>query len=261
MAIRSNACALAIIISICCAGCERELVPTRRTPDVDWREVQGPLMRTRWAQGGAYATFTPSHELLGCWSVAFAQVLAYHRLSPHGVVTYKTSNGLTVSDTLSSNVDWLLLADSLGLHTPEASINEIARYCYAAALVMQKDFGRGEYIDLPGVPVRVSKHYRCLVERLDVERCDMTSILSSELYARRPIVVYFDDILDINVVRNGHTAVIDGSAWHGDQMMVHLELGWGGGSDGWYELSTIARERNLRYLFRVVPNFATSGKE
>src|SRR5436190_1077651 len=46
------------------------------------------LLRTHWYQDGPFAGLTPNHEHVGCWSTAYAQILFYHRLKPHGHVTY-----------------------------------------------------------------------------------------------------------------------------------------------------------------------------
>ncbi len=70
---------------------------------------------------------------------------------------------------------------------------------------------------------------------------------------RRPLVAYFDDILGIKIVRNGHAAVLDGAAENDGRMLVHVNLGWGGASDGWYDFEKLGRERELQYVFRVLP--------
>jgi hypothetical protein len=231
-------------------GCEKKLVPSYSQPQPQWQEIRGPLLSTRWEQGGPYAALVPGRELLGCWSVAFAQVLAFHHLQPKGRVSYKTRGGVTIDRTIDALVDWHRVVPFIGPDTPPESSLETARYCFNAALVVQKDFGRGEYMDLSRIPSEIAEHYGCTVQRVDSSLADT---VISELQAARPLIAYFDDILDIGIVRNGHTAVMDGMARDKGRLLVHVNFGWGGASDGWYDSEKLAKERELLYLFRIVP--------
>ncbi len=230
-------------------GLEKPLVPAFAERQARWRGVHGPLLGTRWAQGGAYAAFAPDHQLLGCWSVAFAQVLAHHRLAPKGRVMYR-AGGRAIDETLDQPVAWEQMRPALEPgEAPEASAHT-ARYVYHAAIVVQKDFGRGEYKDIARVPDEIAEHYGATVERVTSHLADT---VRSELRAGRPLVAYFDDILGIRLVRNGHAAVFDGMATHGDALLVHVNFGWAGSSDGWYTFDTLASQRKLRYVFCIRP--------
>lgn len=230
-------------------GLEKPLVPSHTQSQSDWQELQGPLISTRWEQDGAYAGLAPGRESLGCWSVAFAQVLAFHRLAPKGQVSYRTNQGAVVEEEFGP-INWDKLVPAIGSETPEENSSETARYCYDASVVVQKDFGRGEYMDIARVPDEVSEHYGCTVRRVE---SGLEDTIKSELRAGRPLVVYFDDILDIGIVRNGHAAVLDGMAQNKGRLLVHVNFGWGGESDGWYDFQGLAGERKLLYAFRIVP--------
>ncbi len=229
-------------------GCEKDLIPYRQESQPDWTDTHGPFLNTRWGQDGPYAALTPGGEALGCWSVAFAQVLAYHRLQPRGHVRYTTKSGRSIDESLGTTVTWDRLAPALSAETPPELASETARYCYQAAVVLQKDFGRGEYMDTAFVPREISEHYGCRVTRWNSD----FRVLKSELASGRPVVAYFNDILDIDIVRNGHAAVLDGYAEESGRGLVHVNFGWHGASDGWYDLARLAQERDLRALFVVV---------
>ncbi len=241
---------LILIVWLAGGGLEKDLVPVFSQSRAEWQEVRGPLIETRWKQDGPYAAYTPGNDLLGCWSVAFAQVLAYHRLQPAGHVTYRTSSGTQVDEDFKGAVDWSRLVPAIGAETPKESALETARYCYRAATVVQKDFGRGEYKDVTRVPAEVSQHYGCRVERVEKFSADL---IRSELRKSRPLVAYFDNILSIPIVRNGHAAVIDGAAEASGRLMVHVNFGWEGKSDGWYDFADLSSERELLYVFRIAP--------
>lgn len=125
---------------------------------------------------------------------------------------------------------------------------ETAKYCYQAATILQKDFGQGEYKDISIIPDEVSEHYGCVVERTASNLFDK---ISSELHSGRPVISYFDDILSIKVVRNGHAAVFDGLAEVNNDVFVHVNFGWGGKSDGWYNYKTLSDQRKLLYIFSI----------
>lgn len=231
-------------------GLEKELAPAFSEPQAAWRETHGPLIHTRWKQDGPYAALAPGRADLGCWSVAFAQVLAFHRLEPRGRVRYQTRRGMTIDETLDGSVDWDRMVPAIAPDTPPENSLATARYCFQAAAVVQKDFGSGEYMDVAITPREIAEHYGCTVARID---SNVAETIRSELREGHPLVAYFDDILGIKIVRNGHAAVIDGMAGNKDRMFVHVNLGWGGASDGWYDFEKLTKERKLLYVFRIAP--------
>ncbi len=224
---------------------EKELVPDYVTSDSGWQELKSPVITTHWRQDSVFARFTPGNEPLGCWSVAFAQVLASHGLQATGSVSYKTSNGVQVREELVNlNMEKVLTATGSGLE-------ESARYCYQAAVVLQKDFGWGEYMDTAFIPEEISEHYRCRVQRKDTQ----AGTIIKEISSGYPVIAYFDDILGIKLVTNGHAAVIDGLGNFNNELYVHVNFGWGGKSDGWYNFGRLAAGRELKNIFTVRPVF------
>jgi hypothetical protein len=124
---------LLLLKKVATGGFEKELIPSFTEPQSHWIDIHGPYIKTSWKQDSAYAAFTPDNELLGCWSVVFAQVLA------------------------------------------------------------------------------------------------------------------------IKLVRNGHAVVFDGTAEENNDLYVHVNFGWGGKSDGWFDIKSLANQRELLYIFTVIP--------
>ena len=231
-------------------GFEKELIPAFTESSNSWNNIRGPYIFTRWKQDGDYAAFTPDHELLGCWSIAFAQVLAFHRLSPSGEVDYITTGGLRINQDLNDVINWERIIPSIDNDTLPETSQEVAKYCFNVAAVLQKDFGTGEYKDISIVPQEISDHYKCVVNKVT---SDLATKIKTEIYAGRPVIAYLNDILAIKIVRNGHAIVIDGTAENNIEFYVHLNCGWGGDSDGWYEYNSLAAQRKLLYIFTVMP--------
>src|SRR5512135_231950 len=98
-------------------GFEKELVPSFTELQNTWSDIHGPYILTRWKQDDGYAAFTPDSALLGCWSVAFAQVLAYHKLSPSGKVNYTTTGGKTINQDFHEEVKWERIINSVDSDT------------------------------------------------------------------------------------------------------------------------------------------------
>jgi hypothetical protein len=228
-------------------GLEKNLVPSFTETQTDWNNVYGPLLITHWKQDSIYAKYTPNKELLGCWSIAFAQVLAYHRLQPSGKVNYTTHSGIRIDQTVNP-VDWEKIFSIVNGETQEENSDETARYCFQTSIIIQKDFGQGEYMDISVVPHEISEHFNCVVKRIDF---DLINGIINEIHSNRPIVAYFNDILSIKIVRNGHAAVLDGIAQVNDDILVHVNFGWGGKSDGWYNYKTLSNQRKLLYIFTI----------
>lgn len=239
------------LIKVAKGGFEKELVPSFTELQSTWNDIHGPYILTRWKQDGEYAAFTPDNALLGCWSVAFAQVLAFHKLSPSGKVNYTTMSGEMINQDFNDPVKWERIINSVDSGTLSEYSQETAKYCYQVATVLQKDFGTGEYKDISVVPEEVSIHYRCDVQKAD---SDLVSKIRSEIHFGRPVIAYFNDILAIKIVRNGHVVVLDGAADSNNNFYVHLNCGWGGNSDGWFEYESLAKQRKLQYIFTVIPN-------
>lgn len=104
------------------------------------------LLKTRWYQDGPFAQFTPNHERVGCWSTAYGQILYYHRLKPSGRVTYDCSSGQQIDVNLDQyRFDWDHFADAVSANTAKSTVEQMARFSFATAAVVRKDFGTGHY--------------------------------------------------------------------------------------------------------------------
>jgi len=86
----------------------------------------------------------------------------------------------------------------------------------------------------------------------------LADTVRSELRAARPLIAYFNDILRVRIVRTGHAAVLDGMAEENGRLLAHVNFGWGGASDGWYDFEKLAQDRILLYVFRIVPSISKS---
>lgn len=242
-----------------------------------------PLLQTRWYQDGPFARFTPGQERVGCWSTAYAQILFFHRLAPTGRVRYQCSSGHEVDVDLGAyHFDWTRFPKVITAATPTESLEQVARYSFATAVAVRKDFGTGGYRRLLNSVADLETHfpvsariYVHLAERLPVartevmaklrtesvtnlvDRIQIVSLLRGELAERRPVYFHFGNIKDF-----GHSTVIDGIENDGQNPKVHINFGAVEPErNKWYELfSPISQadDVTLRAFVTILPRLMST---
>ena len=220
------------------------------------------LTSTHWMGSGNYAKFAPGPEsnTLGCWSITFAQISYYHRLQPTGISDYKSSKGYKVHEELSAYVfNWNRFENKITDTTLQDNIDEISRYAFYISTIVQKDFGIGRYMTMMppinnieeqlNVNAQLYLNYKGLFQ----SRRKIKNIVMREIEANRPLYLYYRNM---NVKGSGHSVVLDGYRFDNKNFKVHLNFGWGGRKDGWYDLFdsiAIAGDTELRMLITVQP--------
>ncbi len=220
------------------------------------------LLSTNWTGSGPYAAFTPEPEsnTMGCWSTALAQIMYHHKLIPHGKVKYTCSKGYEIDENLSDfTIIWDNFADQIKKDTPDSISQQIAEYCYASALVVQKDFGRGRYMTMMPSKKIIEKHlpvkaqlylqYKGLLQG----KRKIRNLVIHEIELGNPVFFYYRNM---DVKGSGHAVVIDGYRFENDKFMVHLNFGWGGEKNGWFSMfKDIATpgDKNLRFWLTLHP--------
>ena len=89
----------------------------------------------------------------------------------------------------------------------------------------------------------------------DTER---NAMVNPNLHAQYPVlfgICYFDGYDNYN----GHAIVCDGYGYNSATMFHHLNLGWSGSQDAWYNLPDIGTNYNFNLLYKCVYNVYTSG--
>lgn len=196
-------------------------------------------LATRWGQRNEYTRFSPDNLRLGCWSTALAQILYYHRLVPTGTVSYKCSTGYAVSEDFDAyTFDWSLFVNGFDVNTPEESINEVARYVYFTSVAIQKDYGTGTYVlGHSERAAAIAEHYNCdtvLYSSSSYSMGQLKQIIVQEIEASRPVMMHMRDLSHVSY----HAVVVDAFREENGKFMVHINMGWEGSSDGWYDFDS-----------------------
>ncbi len=226
---------------------------------LEYSALKENLIQTHWSGGDSmYLLFTPDHYTWGCHSTALAQILYYHHLAPFGTTSYLTSKGYIVEENFDNYVfDWDKFIDALTVDTDQQSIEQVALYGYLIACIVQKDFGTGRYMKKMHKK-QLQEHFNCKVNEyvrykgLFLSNRKIEKIVRKEIDNRRPVYFHYT-----NFNGGGHSVVIDNYSVEGEYFMVHLNFGWGGDSDGWYNLfESIANpdDTKLRLFISINPN-------
>lgn len=195
-----------------------------------------PLIKTQWGQHYPFNLLCPetdnnngenTYKLAGCGPVAMAQVVNYHRypsMSPDGKYEYDWSQ---MFHSLTSNVqkEGIVAVAKLISDCGVSSFTEYGDEWSSTSLsyimgAMKRLFGYSNYMSI--------------YNRSDFETPKRDSLyrqlIFSELKAGRPVLYR-----GTNEKGEGHLFIIDGCK----KGKVHVNMGWGGNDNGYYELSDL----------------------
>ena len=195
-----------------------------------------PLIKTQWGQHYPFNLLCPetdnnngenTYKLAGCGPVAMAQVVNYHRypsMSPDGRYAY----------------DWSQMFHSLTSNVQKEGIVAVAKLisdCGVSSFTEYGDERSSTSLSyIMGAMKRLVgySNYMSIYNRSDFETPKRDSLyrqlIFSELKAGRPVLYR-----GTNEKGEGHLFIIDGCK----KGKVHVNMGWGGNDNGYYELSDL----------------------
>lgn len=204
----------------------------------------GPLITTRWNLGCFYnaacpvdATATNScfHTLAGSGAVAMAQVMKYHSYPAHGsgqhTYTHPVYGNLTANFS-ATTYPWSTMPDTLTFGN-----DAVATLIYQCGVAQEMNYGVEQSTSLyPDIVYALKTYFTYSDSAVWRWKDDYTSavwnaMLKSEIDAGRPVLYYGD-----SVGFNGHFFLCDG---YQPDDQFHMNWGWGGEADGWYNLSML----------------------
>jgi len=222
--------------------------------------VETPLIKTKWGQEGLYASKSPvirgSHVRLGCWSTAIGQIINFHRLESFGKVRYTCSNGIVIENDLDTRTyNWNRMAAALTSQSSKEEVDEVSAFLYDVATVIQKDFDTDNYVlSSTNRAVALQQHFSCKSKLVSMKNMGegMKDYITEELDSGRPCMLYIQNAEKTT----GHAVVIDGWKRDGSSFLVHLNMGWEGKDDGWYDFDkpiNIFNDVSYRLILSIEP--------
>lgn len=217
-----------------------------------------PLVASRWSQAGeagklCYNYYTPNHWVCGCVATAMAQLMRFHQ-SPAdgiGVHTFNISIGGTPStgqtrggDGQGGAYQWDLMVLDPDATITDAQCEAIGALCYDAGLAVSMMYGSGgsgAYFDDCVSAMVGTFGYSNAVEGYN----NGSSIIAANLYGmiNPNLDAGFPTLLAIRGPAGGHAIIADGYGYivgtTTSTMYHHLNLGWAGYQDAWYNLPSV----------------------
>jgi hypothetical protein len=206
-----------------------------------------PLVQSRWDQttvcgNNCYNLYTPNNYPCGCVATAMAQLMRYYQ---HPVGTYSWADMVLIPDCSTT----LIQRQAIGT------------LCYDAGVAVNTDYGLdgsgANVLDAAtafvgtfnyGNAVKGDNHGNNIGQGLN-------GMLNPNLDAGCPC------LLGIAGPPGGHAIVCDGYGYDSSTLYHHLNMGWSGISDAWYNLPNIddTDVGNFNSVYRCVYNVYTAG--
>jgi len=213
-----------------------------------------PLVQSRWSQAedncymDCYNYYTPNHYPCGCVATAQAQLMRFFEFPTAGVGTPCFSISVCGSSQTrclrggngsGGPYAWASMVFDPDCSTTDAQRQAIGALCHDASVSVNMDYcydGSGAYAVDAADSLKNTFDYGNAVKGYNNGSnigSGLNGMLNPNLDAGYPA------LLGINTSTTGHAVVADGYGYQSTTLYHHLNLGWGGVSDAWYNLPNI----------------------
>jgi hypothetical protein len=198
-----------------------------------------PLIETRWNQGAPYNNLCPSSTPTGCVATAMAQIMYYHKHPTTGSGSYSYSHtyGTQSADFGATTYQWSSMTKTYNSNSGTAAKDAVATLMRHCGVSVNMNYGTGGSGANSGrVPNALVTYFgydagATFQSRNIYPYTEWVNMLKTELRAGRP--VYYGG----NGSGGGHAFVCDG---YDTDDLFHINWGWGGSSDGYFEISALS---------------------
>ncbi len=233
-----------------------------------------PFLKTRWAQGDicsapGYNYFTPNHNPAGCAAIAMAQLMYYYRYPVVGIgqrlftitVVDKEQTAFTRGgDGAGGPYQWDEMLPAPDCATTTEQRQAIAALCYDAGVAVRMNYAPdGSGSDAFAIPAALKSTFgfRNAVSGANNGRnigAGLADMINPNLDAEYPVIL---GILG----QTGHGVVVDGYGYDTSTRIKtlyhHLNMGWGGHEDIWYNLPDIGNYNTIPVcIYNIFPDGA-----
>jgi hypothetical protein len=220
------------------------------------------LLQTAWDQDNPYNCYSPvagegpgGRAYAGCVACAMAQILRYHQkpASAAGDKSYVDNAGSCtgthrMSDAGLGDYAWTNMPGSISNSSPVAQKQAVGRLLYHCGVAVAMDFeadGSGAHSEK--VPTALSGSFRftssALLKRSGYSTAAWYNKIVQDIDSNQPIYYAMENS------GSGHALVCDGYQ-NGNE--IHLNLGWGGSGNAWYNMDNIQIDSDSWYNHRAV---------
>ena len=238
-----------------------KLLANGQMPKASFDNSVLPLLTTCWGQEPYYNELCPldsngNHFAAGCVATAMAQIMKYwnYPTTGYGSHSYDHFIGTQSADFGATTYDWAHMPYRLtGLSSPE-EVEAVATLMYHAGVAVDMRYNYSGSGASPAVAKRsLVKYFKYsptirFFTPTGYDESDFCALMRDELNQGRPI--YTGVYVSTNAA---HALVCDGYSTHN---YFHLNLGWGGGGNGYYTLWAINANTMKSYqaIIGIQPN-------
>ncbi len=273
---------------------KQSTIPDRdHSPSVKWTRLMGtgtspnavalgtlsdirvaPLIQSQWDQGNVglypcYNYYTPNNDPCGCMATSMAQIMRYYQYPSAGIGVHAftiTVNNLsrTVSTRGGNGAggpyDWTDMPLLPGPMMLDIQMQAIGALCYDAGVSVKMSYapsGSGAFMEDARYSFQNTFGYGNAVYGFN-QGNDLGSaliqMLNPNLDAGLPVNLGIG-----NYSNEGHAVVADGYGYDLATLYHHLNMGWSGTDDTWYNLPNIGTNYNFSLVDGCIYNIFVAG--
>jgi uncharacterized protein (TIGR02145 family) len=206
-----------------------------------------PLVATRWNQNAPYYNLCPlistTYTVTGCVATAMAQIMKYHEYPATRTVTLpayitRTEKTSIPAITGTTTYGWNSMTNIYTSSATGTAADAVARLMYECGVSVEMDYrtsatgGSGAYSSAVAPALKNYFGYDAGIayhNRNYYSYVDWINLLKTEIRAGRPVYYAGEG-------SSGHAFVCDG---YDTNDLFHFNWGWGGNSDGYFEVSAL----------------------
>ena len=231
-----------------------ELIPRINGRGVDY------LVQTQWNQDYPYNYYCPEdpagshgHTYVGCLATSMSQLVSFWKNPEHGYGShcyYHEDYGQICADFENTYYDWDHIANKINENSPIEEIQAVALISFHCGVTIDMGYGPdGSGGGSGGIPAAMHEYYNYSEANIQYSRNDFETELWKFMVREQFDMgwpMYYGGCDD-----GCHAFICDG---YDDKDMFHFNLGWGGGSDGWYLIDEAPYTHPADAMFNFVPS-------
>ncbi len=213
--------------------------------DKKYKENIEPLLgQIAWNQDSPYNSLCPVDKsgkaVTGCVATAMAQIMRYHKWPQQGKgeKKYRTrTNRINLSVDFSKSIyDWESMTERYSNNSTDKEINAVARLMYDCGVAVEMDYtSQASGALSESVPEALINFFDYdpnlqFHDRMFYTSQEWMNLVKEELNNNRPVYI------SAQSSSSAHAFVCDG---YDSNNLFHINWGWGGVSNGYFEISTL----------------------
>jgi hypothetical protein len=217
------------------------------------------LIQTQWHQHYPFNKALPMvngrRVVVGCVNIALAQIMYYyqHPLHGHGVVHHTWQNQ-SLTAVLDRRLYWDKMPLNITPDTPNYAIDELAALIRDISVINRTQFGIGPN-EQSGAAFDMNRFvshfgFSSDIQQIFSDKQNFFAIIDREIDAKRPVLI------SLQGQPIDHMAIIDGKMKRSGKTLYHINMGWGGQHDTFYDLrrpivlSSLSDQRSIGQTYR-----------